>query len=182
MRSEIVTAENEVVKDEFDFSSLEIQEVPVRGPDGKDYVLREANGGAAKKYNDARTGGIKFKDGSAESVSGMGGLEPLLVSLCLYRTNDDDGNILPKAIPMATKLPYIEREFPYQVIKVLHDKAREISNLSEGNPYGDSLKKALELGGAPTTYEDLKTFVDGLPDSKEYRALRLIFEEDEAKN
>jgi len=179
---------NQIVEDapknEFDFSDLKIQEIDVRGPDGHDYVLREANGAAARKYNDARMSGIKFKDGSAESITGMGGLEPLLVALCLYRTSDDKGNELPPSgfLPMASKQVYIEREFPGRVIKKLHDKAKELSNLSEADPYGDTLKKALGLGGAPTTYDALKEFVEGLPKTKEYKALQAIFEEDEAKN
>jgi hypothetical protein len=163
------------VSESFDFSSLSPVEIPVVGPDGKQYVLKEANGTAAKRYNDARTGGILFEGGQLKKIEGAGSLEPLLVSLCLFAVEGEGEKKVLR--PMANHQPYIEREFPARVIKQLYNKAREISNLEEGNPVGDAMKKALSHPNAPVSYESFKEFVEGLQGDKEIRPLALVFRE-----
>lgn len=161
------------MSDEFDFSGIKPIEIPVKGPDGNDYVLKEANGTAAKLFNDARIGGVLLgEEGNAQRVSDIGKLEPYLVSLCLFGQPGD----------RPIKQQVIE-QWPYQVIKKLYNKAIEISHLSEKeDPILNGLNKVLSHGRAPTTMEELRTFVSQFKEDKEIKPLYKWLKEDPSKN
>lgn len=89
--------------------------------DGKKYILREADGTAACRYNNAKLHGTKFdENGKAVGIGNLADVEPLLVSLCLF----EDG--AKTHVPLA-----VVSAWPYQVIKALFDEAKEISHLDE---------------------------------------------------
>lgn len=170
-----------VERDEFDFSGLEPVYVSVKGPDGREYELREASGAAGKKYKNARTKGLHFAAGELSQLEGAGELEPLLVSLCLFDvTQGGAGGVSNAARPLTQ--PFVEKTFKARMIKKLYDKAYEISDLAEGNPTQDALKLAFARADSPIKYEDLKTFVDEKLVQKEYKVLRTLFKEDPSKN
>lgn len=162
-------------QDAFDFSNIVIQEIPVQGPDGKEYILREATGAAAKKFNNARTGGIELKDGKPAGLHDVGDLEPLLVSLCLFGE--------PGARPVTQK--FVE-SWPARVVTKLYDKAREISMLdaSGANPVKTAFERALLLRDSPVELSAMTEFIKGLPkDEDEWDPLRTLFADDDtAKN
>ena len=122
---------------------LTIKEVPVkiRDKDGtiKEYVLREASGDASAKYRSAQAACTDIKDGKAVRIHGIGGLEPLLVSLCLFEVVKDDAGVFKhlKAVPEATI-----RSWPQRVQASLYRRAVEISELEEKS--GDDTQKMAE--------------------------------------
>jgi hypothetical protein len=140
----------------LDFSKLQTVELSVIGPDGDNYILREANGRAAKIFNNARISGVTLEDGKPKSLSGIGDLEPLLVSLCLFGENDR---------PLTVS--FVEK-WPSRVVKKLYNKAREISDLDEGemeNELVTALKKCLDSNGSPMSYVQFKSYVEATEDS-----------------
>lgn len=155
------------MSNEFDFGDLTPVEIDVVGPDKLKYVLKEANGHAAKVFNNARTQGIVFDDGKLKSITGAGELEPLLVSLCLFGEGDR---------PVQQKV--IEK-WPERVVKKLFNKAKEISHLlEEVNPLKGALEVALTHKDSPVSFEDFKSFVDSL-DDKRVKSLKDLLEKDE---
>ncbi len=128
------------MNDQYDFSSLAIIEIPVVGPDGKRYMLREASGDAVAKFNNARARCIQFKDGAMASVSGQGDLEVLLVSYCLFHT--DETGAAKLNTPVDIKLI---RSWPNRVVKPLYDAAREISEIDAEDDLPTLKKRREEL-------------------------------------
>ena len=103
----------------INFSDLSPISEPVTLGD-KQYTLREANGEAARQFNNARLERIKLgSDGKPQGVKGMADIESLLVSLCLFDSND-------KPVPESTV-----KSWPYRIQKVLYARAKEISRLDE---------------------------------------------------
>lgn len=69
------------------FDSLELTEIPVTIGEAR-YVLREADTDTVAKYKSAMIRCSKLnKEGNPEAMDGVGELEPLLVSLCLFQEN-----------------------------------------------------------------------------------------------
>lgn len=101
------------------FDSVTLQEVPVTIA-GVSYVLRGATGAASCTYRNAMLAATKLNsEGKPTSLEGMADTEPLLVSLCLF----DSNNV---AVPLATIL-----NWPNHILKDLYDAAKEISRLDE---------------------------------------------------
>lgn len=102
---------------------LSFQEVPVV-INGEEYVLREASAAAAKEYRNAALKSFKMGlEGRPESIigDGLAGAEPLLVSLCLFKKGATN--------PVGSK--FVDA-LPSRVVKPLFEKAKEISDLGEG--------------------------------------------------
>ncbi len=160
-----------VVDPEFDFSNLTLYEKHILGPDGENYTLKEANGRAAKIYNNARIAGVTLGDsGKAESITGIGDLEPLLVSLCLF---GDEGRPIQQAV--------VEK-WSYQVVKKLHDKIKEVSNLDEQeNPIKEAIEKALERQDSPIALDDFCSYIKGL-NNPEVKPLQELLKDVTVKN
>lgn len=124
---------------EFNFSSLEVIEIPVVGPDNKPYVLREASGDVVAKFNNARGRCVEFQEKGIHKMHGGGDLEAFLVSLCLFHAARDSNNEEvdmdhPELWTADTKKPLTAmtiRSWPGKVVKVLFDKAKEISEIDE---------------------------------------------------
>lgn len=168
-------------RDEWDFSGLEPKFKSLTGPDGKRYEMREASGTAGKKFKNARTKGLHFAGGELSQLDGVGDLEPLLVSLCLFDiTQGGEGGVSPAARPLSQA--FVEQTFKASQIKKMYDYIYEISDLAEGNPTGDAVLKALSRADAPISYSDLKRFVEEKCVQKEYKPLQILFKEDPSKN
>ena len=118
----------------LDFSSIEVIEIPVVGPDKNNYVLREASGDSVARFNNARGRCVQFKDGGMSSVDGQGDLEAFLVSLCLFHIKDDcdtsDPSTWTADVKKSVKAPII-RAWPERVVRPLFEKAKEISEVDE---------------------------------------------------
>jgi hypothetical protein len=169
---------------EINYDSVEKIEIPVKY-DGRRFLLREASGDAARKYNNARTAKLTFgKGGVVTKAEGMGDLEPLLVSLCLVELvlNSKTQQEEEKPVPMSEV-----GKFPYKLQKKLHDTVKEISDLDESDkPLKKAFQKALGFDNAPITWDKLKSWVGALDeDDEEFDPLRSLFKdspEDKAKN
>ena len=104
----------------LDYSGHVVVEIPVQGPDGNEYILKEANGRAVKEFTNARLSGVTLGiEGKPETVRGIGSLELLLVSLCLQRV---DGK--------PVHLRELEK-WSGKIITELYGIAKEISGIDE---------------------------------------------------
>jgi hypothetical protein len=105
---------------------LQLVEVQVR-VGGEDYILREANGEAARQYRNAALTGTEMDhdDSSGKStirnIQGAAAVESLLVSLCLFYKSDPNKHVERRKI----------EGWPARVTRQLFDKAKEISQLDE---------------------------------------------------
>ena len=137
------------MENDLDFD-LTIKEVPVKmrekDKDGKEvvreYVLREANGEASARYRSAQAACTDLKDGQPVKIHGIGGLEPLLVSLCLFEVDKDKDGVIKGLKPVPEQRI---RSWPQRVQATLYRKAIEISEL--GDKDGDAEKKDKEQLG-----------------------------------
>ncbi|GIW60120.1 MAG: hypothetical protein KatS3mg087_1186 [Patescibacteria group bacterium] len=104
----------------LDFSGVVLTEIPVIGPDGNKYVLKEATAKAAKEFNNARISGVVLgPTGKPQKLESIGELESLLVSLCLFA---EDGRPVHRQ--------QIEK-WPARVVRKLFIEAKRISKLDE---------------------------------------------------
>ncbi len=118
---------------EMNFDDITPVEIPVSIA-GEKYVLCEATGEAGRQFNNARTRGIKFGvEGKPNSIEGVANVEPLLVSLCLFK-------ILAEGMRKPVSVSVISA-WPYRVMKRLFDKAKEISDLEEKEEDLEELQK-----------------------------------------
>lgn len=100
----------------FDFSSLAPREIPVVGPDGARYVLREASADAAIRYRELNLRARRLEDGKLVGWTGeMVQSDVVLVAHCLYRT-DAAGNRTGVTVPVE-----LVRGWPDQVQAKLYD-------------------------------------------------------------
>ena len=104
---------------EMTFDEIELISIPVR-IGGEDFVLREATAEAAGKYHDAIIKSTRMSDGKITGSDGLGGVEPLLVSLCLFRKKGKEEE--------AVSLIEVRR-WPTRVVKPLFERVKEISEL-----------------------------------------------------
>jgi len=93
--------------------------VPVK-IDNEEYVLKEATGSDACIYRNAMLNSTTLgTDGKPTGLKDFANVEPLLVSLCLY--NSEDRRVTLEAV----------NTWPSKIIKSLYAKAKEISELDE---------------------------------------------------
>ena len=104
--------------------------------DGVQYLLREADEEAARKYRNACTKGVTLDDGKIVKVDGIADVQSYLVSLCLFEVLTDGTT---KNVP--TILITI-RTWPARIVKWMFDWTVETSDLSE-KPTADSLRKQI---------------------------------------
>ncbi|MEM2932494.1 MAG: hypothetical protein QXI61_06605 [Nitrososphaerota archaeon] len=140
----------------FDFSNLSVIEVPVIGPDGQKYVLKEATAKVAKEFNNARISGVVLgPTGKPQRLESIGELESLLVSLCLF--HEDGRPVLRQQI----------EKWPAKVVKSLFDEAKRISGLDEGLDFvKESLSFVLFHENSPIAFEDFYQFVKTCNDNR----------------
>jgi len=114
----------------FDFSpeNLKPVEIPVKGPNGKTYLLKEATAEVAKNYRAVVMESAKMNDGRMSfSADGTVKAEPILVAGCLYEQYTQS-NGQPGERPAI--LGEILR-WPNRVVQPLFKAARQISGLDE---------------------------------------------------
>jgi hypothetical protein len=111
-----------------------IAEVPVK-IQGVDYILREADGEVSTIFQNAQIEGTTFNSaGETLSVKGLANIQPILVSLCLYTTDD---------IPIRVPINKV-KSWPSRTVKLLFERAKEISLLNEQEETLETLKEKLE--------------------------------------
>ena len=100
----------------FDFSNLAPREVPVVGPDGNRYVLREASADAAIRYRELNLRARRLEDGKLIGWTGdFVRSDAVLVAHCLHLV-DVDGKVTPVTVTEETV-----RTWPDQVLGKLYD-------------------------------------------------------------
>lgn len=126
---------------ELDFLSLSSPiEVPVKNLFGKNYVLREASGDVACRFQNKRAKCMRFgTDGKTASIDNIADVDPELLSMCLFGENDKTPNLYDKPV----SLPTI-RAWPSRIVKKLVEKAKEISELEDTEETVVELEKKLE--------------------------------------
>jgi len=160
----------------INYDDFETIRIPV-SVKGFKYTLTEATGKAAVDYRNAALACTKLgPTGKPSSIVGLGGLEPLLVSLCLTDNANSD-----RPVPKQTIMSW-----PARIQSSLFTRAKQISDLGEDNPEKDLLKKFLTQPDSPVSFDQLKEYVDNTDaDNDDWSSLRLWFredDEDEAKN
>ncbi len=141
---------------------------------GEKYILAEATGDAAVKYRNQAIAGAKMVDGKVTGFRNVADVEPLLVSLCLWKLTDD-GRL--SAVTEKTV-----RSWPSHYQKDLFERAKSISNLDDGdNPLRQQLISVLtNMGRLSELHEYLADSED-----EEFRDLKDLVKpttEEEAKN
>lgn len=87
---------------------------------GVNYLLKELDGESSVKYDNARTDCYEYNEGKLVRVNGLAALEPLLVSLSLFKAEDQ------------TRVPEeIIRSWPARVQKALYERVEEINQMHE---------------------------------------------------
>lgn len=125
------------MSDVLKFDTLKRVEVDVE-IDGKKYVLTEIFGEGAAKYRSAQAECTKLDDGKLSRLVGIGDLQPLLVSLCLFESYDLRGETKLRPVLLSTV-----RSWPDRVVRALHEKAIEINPCLREKESEDSLKKKI---------------------------------------
>ena len=127
--------------DFLDFQDLSTPvEVLVSNLFGKDYILREATGDVACKFQNKRAKCMKFgTDGKTASIDDIADVDPLLLSMCLFSPNDKTPGTFDKPVPITTI-----RSWPSRIVKKLVEKAKEISELEDVEETVADLEKKLE--------------------------------------
>ena len=116
---------------DFNFDEqIELNEIPVKWG-GEEYILREASGDAAAKYQNALMASASVKeDGSITSLRGLADAEMLLVHLCIWK---GDKNV-----------PLIEvKKWPSRIVSKLYETAKEISEIDRDDSL-ETLEKKRE--------------------------------------
>jgi hypothetical protein len=129
----------------MDLGDLPAVEVKVRRG-GKTYVLREADGEAARQYRNAAIRAARMTDGEVTGIDGAADVEPLLVSLCLYYANDAGTiTLAPNGLPdKRTLVPLgVIKSWTAAQQKSLFDRAVEISGLRDEQETVESLEKQI---------------------------------------
>lgn len=160
-------------KDDFDFSDFAIQSVEITAPDGKKYTLREADGAAARRFNNAKTNRIKFTGGKPSAFEDIGDLEPLLVSMCLFDSKN-------KPVHQS-----IIEGWPSKVVRRLFDKCKEMSELDDKveSPVEQAVRVAFWKPEVPVTRSAYVEWLKSLEDDSVQPLIDLLTEKgDEAKN
>jgi len=128
----------------LNFEDLTPAEVPVSIA-GRHYVLREATGDAAVKYQNAVTKCSRFTDGKFSGIQGsLADTQPLLVSLCLFDVEHLQGSTDPKLVakPVAE---HVIRSWPYRIQRSLFDRAKELSGLADEETQETLTKQIADL-------------------------------------
>lgn len=91
------------------------------------YVLREPSEGAAVKYRNAALRAARMVDGKVTGMDGLADAEPLLVSLCLFKTNGNGARV-------PVSLDFVMSLKP-KVVRALYERVKQIGGMDdEGDP------------------------------------------------
>ncbi len=135
---------------------LTVTEVPVT-ISGEKYVLREASGDAACRYQNAQVACMRMTDGQVSKVTAIADTQPLLVSLCLLKLvqKPDSDGVEKRLVSISTV-----RSWPSRVVKDLFETAKEISGLEEAVTERELLGRVLSLPDSPLVMDQLRGWVD----------------------
>ena len=130
-----------VVTDAMIFNDLTPIQVPIEIRNEK-YVLCEATGEAAAKYRNHAMSCTTFNaNGKPTGVKGLGDLQIILVSLCLYKSIVKG----PVTTLERVGLDFV-KDLPERIVKPLFERAKAISELGEDTDESvGSLEKQIEL-------------------------------------
>lgn len=149
----------------LDFSDLTPQSVEFEY-EGHKYVLREATGAVAKKFNNERASRIQYgPNGTIVGIHNLGDLEVLLVQYCL---ETESGDKLPTSI--------IEK-WPHRMVKKLYETAETISGLKEPDPVQGEFYAALSRTDSPVDKKAFADWVEKTLPEKEFKNLKGFVEE-----
>lgn len=126
--------------DEMIFNDLTPIEIPVQIANEK-YVLCEASGEAAAKYrNHAMSCTIFNVDGKPAGMKGLGDIQAVLVSLCLFKCVGTGSVTSLERVSLA-----FVNKLPERIVKPLFERAKAISELREDSDESvEALEKQLE--------------------------------------
>lgn len=146
----------------LDLSDLTPIEVPFEYL-GTQYVLKEATGAAAKRYNNERSNRLEYNsEGKVIGTKDMADIVPMLVASCVYTIA---GNPIPQSV--------IET-WPDRLLKRLYQTIRKVS-FGEGSSAAESqLAQIVDEPGFPVDKETWTKFIEGL-DPKRYTDLKIEF-------
>lgn len=130
---------------EMVYDDIVPREVKVRiGP--ARYVLREGGGDVVAKFKNAQMRAARASTNGVVYMDGMADTESLLVSLCLYRA-DDEGNLRlnKKGDPDPAFLVSQEavKKFTNKVISDLYERAKALAGLNEEEETEEALERRL---------------------------------------
>lgn len=112
--------------------SLETIEIPVDvynpvTKETENYILVEADEDTAVKFKDHQAASIKFSgDGVPVGIQGANNQEPLLLAGCLFKITKEGNREKVK--------PETIRKWPARIVKVLFERAKQISELDDTKP------------------------------------------------
>lgn len=131
----------------FDITLIEIPVTLTERKEKKNYILREATGEAACKWQNKVFSSTKIgPDGKPSSIGNVADIEPYLLSMCLFPVSPE-GN----TSPIPCKESFI-RTLPAKVQSALYDKVLVISGLKK-NQTKQSLLETIQ-----TAQEQLENF------------------------
>lgn len=126
------------MSEELNFADITPIELPVTIGEKK-YVLREADEETAAIFSNARLKGVQLDDGKVTGLpEDLAGVQSLLVSRCLFPYNVD-GKAANTPVPRD-----VVKSWPSRIVKPLFEKAKEISELDEGEETLEGLLKQQE--------------------------------------
>lgn len=145
----------------IDLSDLTLIEIPFEYG-GKSYVLREATGAVARKYNNERTNRLTYNaEGRIASSRDLADTIPMLVAGCVFTA---EGNAIPQSV--------IET-WPDRLVKRLFNTIRKVS-FGEGAASEHQLSQVMDEPGFPIDKESWLKFIESL-DKTKYADLKLEF-------
>lgn len=152
-----------MAKEKIDYSDILVNEIDVQIGSDK-YVLREASGDAARRFRNAQIACYKYDDkGVLKSVEGIADLEPLLVSLCLFKVVD--GKEEPVTEEFVRGLTARRSKDLFRRVKAISDLAEDSLNERDG------LAQALAREGSPVTLAALQDYMKSL-EGEEWDAIK----------
>lgn len=129
---------------DFTFDTLEPQSKIINVGGKPKYVVFEASEGAATKYRNAAARSAVMTDGKVTGVQGIGEIQPLLVSECIYELKDGKVTTLADGVTPdpRSKIPLATVKFwSAKTVKPLFNWIKEVSQLDE--PTESPERKAL---------------------------------------
>jgi hypothetical protein len=137
----------------LDLSDLTPIQIPFEY-EGKPYVLHEASGAVARKFNNERSNRVEYgPEGKVTRTRDMADIVPMLVAGCVKTAG---GSNVPQTV--------IE-SWNDRTVKKLYDKARKISFM-EGVATEHQLAKLVDEPGFPCDKKAFVDFVHSLPADK----------------
>jgi hypothetical protein len=149
----------------IDYADLKPREVQVNNLFGKNYLLKEGTAGAVTEYRNAISKSTKISaDGTILQQANFE-VEPLLVSLCIFEIENNNGQTSLKPVSLDTV-----RAWPHRVQQELYERAEAMTGLGmEGSTeeallrQRDRIDRRLEqLRERETVQKNLSTAMAGI--------------------